>query len=130
MSVKKQITILESHKSKVDTMKTLGKWNRLIKKAQRRQAKNEKIKRLVILGKWRLFSTRIYRRNKNIPKWTKLIRGLYAQSGEFGLSYLNSFQTSTVINKINTRNEKLGKLEVLRRWAEMVRKLTYNKNRE
>ena len=97
---------------------------------RRQEAKYEKINRMIVLGRWRNFSARIVRRNKNIPKWRRLVRGLYSRNADFGLNYLNTFSTAAVVNRLNSKNEKLGRLEVTRKWADLVRKALWVQNSE
>ena len=126
--MRKQIRQMDMRK--VGAMRTIGNWNRLIMKARKQQAKHEKINRMIVLGRGRVFSARIVRRNKNIPKWTRLLRGLYAQAGEGGQRYLDTFQTATIVSKLSLKNEKMGRLAVARKWADMVRKLIWLRNSE
>lgn len=108
-------------------MKAWGNWNTLIKGVLLQEnmhfAREEKIHRTLLLGKWRHLSRRIVRRNEVEQRWTTLIRAMYAQSGEFGLNFLNTFSTASVVKRLGAKKEKLAKLEVNRRWANLVRKM-------
>lgn len=127
IEVSTQVQRLRAGKAKVGTMKIWGNWNKLIKAVLLQDnmhfAREKKIQRVLLLGKWRHLSRQIVRRNEVEQRWVKLIRGMYSQSGEFGLNFLHTFSTSTVIKRLGAKKEKLAKLEVTRRWANLVRKM-------
>ena len=121
--------ILRAKNEKMVGMRALGKWNRLIRglleRGVKKTAADEKIHRMIVLGRWRILSRRAVRRQAVLKSWTTLVRGMYANNGDFGLNLQNSLATDVLVKRLgpSERRDKLAKLEISTKWADLVRKL-------
>lgn len=88
---------------------------------------------MLILGNWNILTRRMVGLHVNQVRWGKLILKMYAQKGEeFGLNIKQSFKTETLLQRLQSKQEKievnrmsnrakLSQPQVISRWATLTK---------